>query len=382
MTLKQSHFLSFLQFQFFSLGSYPNLFTNQRLGVTVAFTVAEQIFNMAGLLYVLVVEDSENDTSLLLEELRQKGYAPVHERVEHAAAMTSALEQRNWDVVVSDYVMPDFSGPNALKLLREKNLDVPFIVVSGTYGEEAAVDMMKAGANDYITKANLSRLAPAIEREIEAAKNRKARAHAENSMRHLAAIVKSTDDAIYGLNLDGAVASWNHAAEKIFGYRAEEIIGRSISLLFPFDRRDELVENLQQIRRGESIGRYETLRVRKDGQFIPVSVTVSPIKDEVAKIIGASCIARDITQRKREERERTELVQELTDALKQVKTLSGLLPICATCKRIRDDRGYWQLLESYISSHTNAILTHGICPECLKKVKVEHAAARAKAKAA
>ncbi len=334
---------------------------------------------MAGLLHVLVVEDSENDTSLLLEELRQKGYTPVHERVEHAAAMTSALERRNWDVVVSDYVMPEFSGPNALKLLREKKMDLPFIVVSGTYGEEAAVDMMKAGANDYIVKGNLSRLTPAIEREIEAAKNRKARAHAENSMRHLAAIVKSTDDAIYSLHLDGSVASWNHAAEKIFGYRAEEIIGRSISLLFPFDRRDELIDNMQIIRRGESVGRYETLRVRKDGQFIPVSQTVSPIKDELEKIIGASAIARDISARKREERERTELVQELTDALKQVKTLSGLLPICATCKRIRDDRGYWQLLESYIGSHTNATLTHGICPECLKKFKDENKMEKAKA---
>jgi PAS domain S-box-containing protein len=239
--------------------------------------------------------------------------------------------------------------------------------------------MMKAGANDYITKANLSRLAPAIEREMESAKNRKARAFAENSVRHLAAIVKSTDDAIYGLNLDGSLISWNRAAEKIFGYRAEEIIGHSIALLFPFDQRDELIDNLQQIKRGESVGRYETLRVRKDGQFIPVSITVSPIKDETGKIIGASAIARDITARKREERERTELIQELTDALKQVRTLTGLLPICASCKRIRDDRGYWQQVETYISSHTSATFTHGICPECLKRVKDEHAAAKAKA---
>jgi PAS domain S-box-containing protein len=179
------------------------------------------------------------------------------------------------------------------------------------------------------------------------------------------------------------VASWNHAAEKIFGYRAEEIIGRSIALLFPFDRRDELIDNMQIIKRGESVGRYETLRVRKDGQFIPVSQTVSPIKDDTGKITGASAIARDITARKREERERTELVQELTDALKQVRTLSGLLPICASCKRIRDDRGYWQLLETYISSHTDAVLTHGICPECLKKFKEEHKLTKAeRAKAA
>jgi len=174
------------------------------------------------------------------------------------------------------------------------------------------------------------------------------------------------------LNLDGSVISWNRAAEKIFGYRAEEIIGRSIALLFPFDRRNELINNMEQIKKGDRVGLYETLRVRKDGQFIPVSLTVSPIKDEKGKTIGASAVARDITQRKREERERTELIQELTDALKQVKALTGLLPICATCKRIRDDRGYWQQLETYISSHTNAILTHGICPECFKNFKEEN----------
>jgi len=327
---------------------------------------------MPSTLYVLVVEDSENDTMLLLEELRQKGYTPVHERVEHAAAMTSALERRHWDVVISDYVMPDFSGPAALKLLRDKKLDIPFIAVSGTMGEDAAVDMMKAGANDYITKQNLSRLVPAIERELEATKSRKARARAEEGMRHLAAIIKSTDDAIFSLHLDGAVASWNHAAEKIFGYRHEEIIGRSIALLFPFDRRDELIDNMQQIKCGETVGLYDTLRVRKDGQFIPVSITVSPIKDEMGRTVGASAIARDITERRREERERNELIQELTEALKHVKTLSGLLPICATCKRIRDDRGYWQQVETYISSHTDAMFTHGICPECLKNFKATH----------
>ena len=129
---------------------------------------------------------------------------------------------------------------------------------------------------------------------------------------------------------------------------------------------------MQQIRRGETAGLYDTLRVRKDGQFIPVSVTVSPIKDDTGRTVGASAIARDITERRREESERNELIQELTEALKQVKTLSGLLPICATCKRIRDDRGYWQQVETYISSYTNAIFTHGICPECLKNFKATH----------
>lgn len=326
---------------------------------------------MVGLLYVLIVEDSENDATLLLEELRQRGYSSVHERVQDAAAFAAALERRIWDVVLSDYVLPQFSGPDALKLLREKKSDVPFIVVSGTYGEEAAVDMMKAGANDYIVKGNLARLVPAIERELEAAQSRRARTRAESAMRLLAAIVESTDDAIYGKNLDGRIVSWNHAAERTFGYKADEIIGRSVALMFPLDHRDEFMDIMERVRRGEHVGLYETLRMRKDGLVIPVSVTVSPIKDDAGKIVGASSIARDITQRKQAEQERVELIQELTETLKQVKTLAGLLPICASCKRIRDDKGYWQQVETYISTHSDAVFSHGICPECFDRAQAE-----------
>ena len=326
---------------------------------------------IARTLNVLIVEDSENDATLLLEELRQKGYTPIHERVQTSATMTLALEGREWDVVISDYVMPEFSGPLALKLLREKKLDIPFIVVSGTYGEEAAVDMMKAGANDYITKGNLSRLAPAIEREMEAVKSRAARARAEADKQYLAAIVESSDDAIYGTNLDSIIVSWNPAAERIYGYCAEEITGHSTALLFPLDKRDELLDIMARVRRGELIGFYETERLRKDGKIIPVSATISPIKDGEGKTIGASVIAHDISKQKKDEEERQQLINKLSDALSHVKLLTGLLPICASCKRIRDDHGYWQQVETYIRLHSEATFTHSICPECLKRYKAD-----------
>jgi PAS domain S-box-containing protein len=320
-------------------------------------------------LNVLIVEDSENDATLLLEELRQKGYTPLHERVQTATTMAFALERHEWDVVISDYVMPNFSAPNALELLGEKKLDIPFIVVSGTYGEEAAVDMMMAGANDYITKGNLSRLAPAIEREMEAAKSRAARTRAEADKQYLAAIVESSDDAIYGKNLDSIIVSWNPAAERIYGYRADEIIGHSIAVLFPLNRRDELLDIMARIRRGELVGYYETERLRKDGKVIPVAVTISPINDDQGTTIGASVIAHDISKQKKAEEERQQLIKKLSDALSHVKLLAGLLPICASCKRIRDDHGYWQQVEIYIRSHSEATFTHSICPECLKRYK-------------
>src|SRR5579862_7746407 len=134
---------------------------------------------MIKLIHVLVVEDSENDAALMLEEIRKAGYEPMSERVQTAEELKAALGRHAWEVILSDYVMPGFSGPDALKLVREKHAEIPFIVISGVYGEEAAVRMMKAGASDYLVKTNLSRLVPAIEREMEAAESRRARAHAE-----------------------------------------------------------------------------------------------------------------------------------------------------------------------------------------------------------
>ena len=313
---------------------------------------------------VLIVEDSEDDLLLLLAELEKENCIVQFERVEKADDFLTALQKRSWDAVISDYSMPQFSGPEALTLLRSKGYDLPFIMVSGVYGEENAVAMMRAGANDYILKANLSRLVPALKRELEAAKDRRLHKRAEGAMQYLAAIVESSEDAIYGKNLDSVIVSWNSAAERLFGYSAEEIIGRSNVLLFPLHRRDELLDIFATIRRGETVGIRDTERLHKSGRIIPVSVTVSPIKNAKGEIIGASAIARDISQQKQAEYERLQLIKDLTAAAKQVKTLAGMLPICASCKRIRDDTGYWQQVESYISKHTQAVFSHSFCPSC------------------
>src|SRR5262245_57120706 len=129
-------------------------------------------------LRVLLVEDSEDDAVLIARELRRGEYAPSILRVETAAAMRAALAEP-WDVVISDYSLPQFSGPTALTLLRAAGLDTPFIVVSGAIGEEVAVAAMKAGAHDYLMKGNLARLVPAIQRELREAEERRRRRLAE-----------------------------------------------------------------------------------------------------------------------------------------------------------------------------------------------------------
>jgi len=313
---------------------------------------------------LLIIEDSANDAALLLAELRRKGQLPVHERVESKADFLAALQKQKWDAVISDYVLPQFSGPEALRLLRKQDTETPFIMVSGIYGEEQAVEVMKAGANDYVMKGNLSRLVPALERELKAVHDRRQRKRAEGAMQFLAAIVESSADAIYGKSLDGLIVSWNPAAERLFGYSTEEIVGRPNALLFPDSRHGEMTEILEGVRRGNLVGELETERLHKNGHVIPVSVTVSPVRNNAGEIIGASSITRDITRQKQAEFERQQLIESLITSSKQIQALTGLLPICATCKRIRDDQGYWEQVETYLSKHAEVTFSHSICPAC------------------
>ena len=137
-------------------------------------------------LRVLIVEDSENDALLLVRELRRGGYEPSFERIDSAEAMQKALEWENWDLVVTDHNMPVFSSTEAIALLKKSGKDIPFIIVSGSIGEDVAVAAMKQGAHDYIMKNNLARLVPAIERELREAQTRHAHREAEEAIRYMA----------------------------------------------------------------------------------------------------------------------------------------------------------------------------------------------------
>lgn len=123
-------------------------------------------------LRLLLVEDSEDDVALMLRELRRGGYDPAHERVDTPEAMGAALDREVWDLVISDYYMPSFTGLAALALLQERELDVPFIIVTGSVGEDIAVEAMRVGASDYLLKDNLTRLAATVERELREARMR------------------------------------------------------------------------------------------------------------------------------------------------------------------------------------------------------------------
>jgi two-component system, cell cycle sensor histidine kinase and response regulator CckA len=150
-------------------------------------------------LRVLVIEDLEDDMLLMLRELRRGGYTLEHLRVETPSEMEAALDRQDWDIVIADYTLPLFSAPAALKLLQQKQRDLPFIIVSGTIGEETAVTAMKAGAHDYIIKGQLTRLLPAVERELREAEERRKRQETELALQESEAALRQSQQQYQAL---------------------------------------------------------------------------------------------------------------------------------------------------------------------------------------
>jgi PAS domain S-box-containing protein len=252
---------------------------------------------------VLYVEDSAQDAKLCGRQLEHAGYKPLIDIVASAEEFEKALRENSYDIVLADYNLPTWSGMAALESLQRDGRDIPFILVTGTVGEEVAVECIKRGATDYVLKDRVARLPLAIERALEEKRLRVERRLAERSRDLLAAIVQSSDDAIISTDLEGAIVSWNRGAERMYGYGAEEARAKPISLLFPADSGDEPHAVRDAFANGESLDHYETKGKRKDGAVIDISVTVSRVHSADGSLTGRSMIARDITEHKRLQKE-------------------------------------------------------------------------------
>jgi PAS domain S-box-containing protein len=248
---------------------------------------------------ILVADDNADMREYVAHLLRDKYH--VHAVADGLAAVEAARRLRP-DLVVADVMMPGLDGFGVLDAIRnDASLSsTPVILLSARAGEESRVEGLQAGANDYLVKPFTAReLLARIGSNLATSRIRQEQIIASQ---RLAAIVESADDAIISKDLNGIVTSWNRAAEQIFGYRAEEMIGRSIIAIIPPELEADELRILETIARGERIEHFETVRVTKSGERIEVSLTVSPMKDENGRIVGAAKIARDITQRKKTER--------------------------------------------------------------------------------
>jgi PAS domain S-box-containing protein len=245
-------------------------------------------------LRLLLVEDSPTDGKLMMHELLRTHPATKIHRVEDAAGMQAALLDGAWDVVISDWAMPSFSALAALALLQKSGLDIPFIIVSGTIGEEPAVEAMRAGAHDYVLKGKLARLPPAIEREMR--EHRLRVSHRAQETRFRALIEKSTE-AILVSERNGAFAYASPAADLIFGRSEPEIRGARILDFVHPDDRSRVTTGMAKVRNESKDALLLEFRiVQPDGRILSVESTSRNLLDEPT-ILGIVTNLKDISER-------------------------------------------------------------------------------------
>jgi PAS domain S-box-containing protein len=181
----------------------------------------------------------------------------------------------------------------------------------------------------------------------------------------LEVVLGASTDPIFHLLEDGTYRYVNHAFSTHFDKSPEEVIGRRIYDLFPPEEAEKRMTVVKRVfTTGETIVFDVRVPMAREQERCFIT-SVKPISDAKGNVASVVCISKDITDRKRVEAEREKLIEDLQAALAQVRTLSGLLPICSCCKKIRDDKGYWTQIECYIRSHSQAEFSHGMCPECM-----------------
>jgi two-component system, cell cycle sensor histidine kinase and response regulator CckA len=267
-------------------------------------------------LRVLIAEDNPDDAELVVQQLRGGGWDVTWERVETPEQMRSALERASFDLIVSDYQMPRFRAPEALALWKERGLDVPFIVCSGTIGEEQAVEVLKAGAHDFFLKDRLARLPSAVAREVREAAGRRTLRRAEEeraeavralgkSERDFQDLFESAPDATVIVDARGLLRAANRQAKRLFGYEWEELDGQPIEMLVPSPRHDSVRRLFDDFVASPAprllVGSgQDLLALRKDGSTFPVEISLSPMTTDPGVVIAA---VRDITDRRRLEQQ-------------------------------------------------------------------------------
>jgi PAS domain S-box-containing protein len=246
---------------------------------------------------ILLIEDNPGDAGLIEDMLEEFADFPYElKNVETLNEGLSLLKERPFDVIMTDLRLPDSDGINTFLDIHAMNPRIPIVILTGSNDEKIGINAVKKGAQDYLVKGEVDgRL---LKRSIKHSIERK---NAEQQIRELANIVESSTDAIITKSLEGIITSWNKGAEQIYGYSAEEILGKPISILEPDILKGETIQLIEKIKQREKVQHYETSRLKKDGIRIYVSISLAQVFDIHGKLTAISAIARDITESRRAE---------------------------------------------------------------------------------
>jgi len=318
---------------------------------------------------VLHIDDDPNDRQLVARELRTEIPEITILEVGDPSALNEMMEVGGFDLVITDYQLRWTDGLQILATLKETFPSVPLIMFTGTGNEEVAVDAMKAGVHDYILKDSryFPRLRAAVRQALEKVEQGYRLSSAEARYKEL---FDTVPVGLFRSTPKGEILDANQAFLEMTGVgNIDELEHQHFSEIHP-DPVDFAAWR-DKLERDGAVTCVESRFRGSDGSPVWVEIHAKALRDPETRQIYYEGSVEDISQRKGVELEREQLIEELRQALSRVRSLTGLLPICSSCKKIRDSGGQWNMLESYIENHSQAHFTHSFCPDCARRLYPE-----------
>lgn len=281
---------------------------------------------MNQLIHILHLEDDPVDAELVQEKLEAAELTFQITHVNNGVEFDAALRQGGYDIILADFRLPMYDGMSALRLAREVCPDIPFIFVSGTMGEDAAIEGLTEGATDYVLKHRLSRVVPAVRRALHEAENRRARRHAEEELRKLSRAVEQSASTIIITDTQGYIEYANPRFTENTGYSQEELLGRHTRFLGSGHTPPEEYERLWETINSGKEWRGEFQNVKKNGELYWESASISPIKNADGVISHFLAVKEDVTERKQAEAEREKLLAQIRQQAQEVQFIVDTVP--------------------------------------------------------
>jgi PAS domain S-box-containing protein len=318
---------------------------------------------------ILHIDDNADDRALVGRELRSEIPQITVVEASEEAQLEDAIRRGGFDLVITDYELRWTNGLKLLRRIQRAFPEIPVIMFTGTGNEVVAVDAMKAGVWDYILKApeQFKRLRASVKLALEKSQHSFELSTAEARYKEL---FDTVPVGLFRSTPKGEILDANAAFLEMVGLGClEELKTRNFAEIHP-DQADFAAWR-DKLERDGAVTCVESLFRGIDGRTLWVEIHAKALRDPQAGQIYYEGSVEDISQRKSVELEREGLILELRQALSKVRSLAGLLPICSSCKKIRDSGGQWNMLESYIENHSQAHFTHSFCPDCAHRLYPE-----------
>ncbi|MCL7488369.1 MAG: response regulator [Desulfobulbaceae bacterium] len=315
---------------------------------------------------ILLIEDNVGQRRTLFDILKARGFEMLV--AENGAEGFALLKEKPVNLILTDLGLPDISGIDILREVKTIYPAIQVIILTGSATFDSAVEATNLGAFSYLLKPyDIDQLLMHIQRAIE---KQRVDEELRISKQMLDDVTQGITESIFLISMDYKILWANRTAIDQAGLTMEQIVGNSCYVVI-HDRESACEPPAEPcpLREFLATGNSRTVQRRhdKDGNETVVEVNIYPARDKAGDITGFIHVSRDITERDRLEREIADKVVQLEASLARVRQLEGILPICTYCKKIRDDKDTWRQMEEFISSHSEADFSHGICPECFKK---------------